>query len=169
MGSRFISNSSHPLDKLCRIVVNVTSCQIGSRVVGLWQTCMVCNQTSVQVGICTLCMCIRSGLYPPQVNRWSFIWWFDCWDGQLILKLAVKKYCWCPGWVKRTALPGWEGNISAEEGADCGTSYNCEVGDKLVRWLLFSPLVLFPPTSRDGDASRFVCVQYLALCWHEKF
>ncbi|KAL6839927.1 hypothetical protein ACP4OV_029737 [Aristida adscensionis] len=27
--------------------------------------------------------------------------------------------CFCPGWVK-TAMTGWEGNISAEEGADTG-------------------------------------------------
>lgn len=27
--------------------------------------------------------------------------------------------CYCPGWVK-TALTGWQGNISAEEGADTG-------------------------------------------------
>lgn len=27
--------------------------------------------------------------------------------------------CYCPGWVK-TAMTGWQGNISAEEGADTG-------------------------------------------------
>ena len=27
--------------------------------------------------------------------------------------------CYCPGWVK-TSMTGWEGNISAEEGADTG-------------------------------------------------
>jgi len=44
--------------------------------------------------------------------------------------------CYCPGWVK-TDMTGWEGNITAEEGADTGV------------WT-----VLLPPESLSG---KFFC------------
>uniref|UniRef100_A0ACD5XH69 Uncharacterized protein n=2 Tax=Avena sativa TaxID=4498 RepID=A0ACD5XH69_AVESA len=70
-------------------------------------------------------------------DSWSSIEWPQMYTDYSISKLAVNTYtrlvarrlsdrpegekiyinCFCPGWVK-TAMTGWEGNISAEEGAD---------------------------------------------------
>ena len=72
-------------------------------------------------------------------NSWSSIEWPQMYTDYSISKLAVNVYtrlmakrladrsegqkiyinCFCPGWVK-TAMTDWEGNISAEEGADTG-------------------------------------------------
>jgi NAD(P)-dependent dehydrogenase (short-subunit alcohol dehydrogenase family) len=70
-------------------------------------------------------------------DTWSSIEWPQMYTDYSVSKLAVNAYtrfvarrlldrpegqkiyinCFCPGWVK-TAMTGWEGNISAEEGAD---------------------------------------------------
>ncbi|KAM0931500.1 hypothetical protein ACQ4PT_000486 [Festuca glaucescens] len=70
-------------------------------------------------------------------DTWSSIEWPQIYTDYSVSKLAVNAYtrlvarrlsdrpegqkiyinCFCPGWVK-TAMTGWEGNISAEEGAD---------------------------------------------------
>ncbi|CAD6228358.1 unnamed protein product [Miscanthus lutarioriparius] len=72
-------------------------------------------------------------------GTWSSNEWPKMYTDYSISKLAVNVYtrlmarrlsdrpegqkiyinCFCPGWVK-TAMTGWEGNISAEEGADTG-------------------------------------------------
>ncbi|CAD6235125.1 unnamed protein product [Miscanthus lutarioriparius] len=72
-------------------------------------------------------------------GTWSSNEWPQMYTDYSISKLAVNAYtrlmvrrlwdqpegqkiyvnCFCPGWVK-TAMTGWEGNISAEEGADTG-------------------------------------------------
>uniref|UniRef100_A0A453GF18 Uncharacterized protein n=5 Tax=Aegilops tauschii subsp. strangulata TaxID=200361 RepID=A0A453GF18_AEGTS len=72
-------------------------------------------------------------------NSWSSIEWPQMYTDYSVSKLAVNVYtrlmarrlsdrsegqkiyinCFCPGWVK-TAMTDWEGNISAEEGADTG-------------------------------------------------
>ena len=70
-------------------------------------------------------------------DSWSSSEWPQMYTDYSVSKLAVNAYtrlmarrlsdspegekiyinCFCPGWVK-TAMTGWEGNISAEEGAD---------------------------------------------------
>ncbi|XP_072964164.1 uncharacterized protein [Typha angustifolia] len=72
-------------------------------------------------------------------GSWSSSGWPQMFTDYSISKLAVNAYtqlmarrlsdrsegqkiyinCFCPGWVK-TAMTGWAGNISAEEGADTG-------------------------------------------------
>lgn len=72
-------------------------------------------------------------------DSWSPDDWPQMYTDYSVSKLAVNAYtrlmarrlldrpegqkifinCFCPGWVK-TAMTGWEGNISAEEGADTG-------------------------------------------------
>ncbi|XP_040381993.1 carbonyl reductase [NADPH] 3-like [Oryza brachyantha] len=72
-------------------------------------------------------------------DNWSSNEWPQMYTDYSVSKLAVNSYtrllarrlsnrpegqkiyvnCFCPGWVK-TAMTGWEGNISAEEGADTG-------------------------------------------------
>jgi carbonyl reductase 1 len=72
-------------------------------------------------------------------STWSSNHWPQMYTDYSVSKLAVNAYtrlmarrlldrpeghkiyinCFCPGWVK-TAMTGWEGNISAEEGADTG-------------------------------------------------
>ncbi|KAF0925453.1 hypothetical protein E2562_016671 [Oryza meyeriana var. granulata] len=72
-------------------------------------------------------------------ENWSSSEWPQMYTDYSVSKLAVNAYtrllarrlsdrpegqkiyinCFCPGWVK-TAMTGWEGNISAEEGADTG-------------------------------------------------
>ncbi|KQK15697.1 hypothetical protein BRADI_1g24450v3 [Brachypodium distachyon] len=72
-------------------------------------------------------------------DSWSPVDWPQMYTDYSVSKLAVNAYtrlmarrlldrpegqkifinCFCPGWVK-TAMTGWEGNISAEEGADTG-------------------------------------------------
>ncbi|XP_062207987.1 uncharacterized protein LOC133909532 [Phragmites australis] len=72
-------------------------------------------------------------------GTWSSNQWPQMYTDYSVSKLAVNAYtrlmarrlldrpegqkiyinCFCPGWVK-TAMTGWEGNISAEEGADTG-------------------------------------------------
>ncbi|GJN16851.1 hypothetical protein PR202_gb03875 [Eleusine coracana subsp. coracana] len=72
-------------------------------------------------------------------SNWPSNHWPQMYTDYSVSKLAVNAYtrlmakrlsdqaegqkiymnCFCPGWVK-TAMTGWEGNISAEEGADTG-------------------------------------------------
>ncbi|TVU34623.1 hypothetical protein EJB05_16462, partial [Eragrostis curvula] len=72
-------------------------------------------------------------------GTWSSNQWPQMYTDYSVSKLAVNAYtrlmarrlsdpsegekiyinCFCPGWVK-TEMTGWEGNISAEEGADTG-------------------------------------------------
>lgn len=72
-------------------------------------------------------------------DSWSSDEWPQMYTDYSVSKLAVNAYtrllarrlsdryegqkicinCFCPGWVK-TAMTGWEGNISAVEGADTG-------------------------------------------------
>ncbi|KAK1295309.1 hypothetical protein QJS10_CPA16g00799 [Acorus calamus] len=72
-------------------------------------------------------------------GNWTSNGWPQVFSDYSVSKLAVNAYtrlmakrlsdrpegqriainCYCPGWVK-TAMTGWAGNISAEEGADTG-------------------------------------------------
>lgn len=72
-------------------------------------------------------------------GNWESSGWPQMFTDYSVSKLAVNAYtrlmaktlstrpegqkiymnCYCPGWVK-TAMTGWAGNISAEEGADTG-------------------------------------------------
>ncbi|XXG49698.1 hypothetical protein AAC387_Pa02g3800 [Persea americana] len=72
-------------------------------------------------------------------NNWTEGGWPQMFTDYSVSKLALNAYtrlvakklsarpdgnkiyinCYCPGWVK-TAMTGWQGNISAEEGADTG-------------------------------------------------
>ena len=82
---------------------------------------------------------IKKFLEQVRQGTLSFNQWPQMYTDYSVSKLAVNAYtrlmsrrlsdrpegqkvyinCFCPGWVK-TAMTGWEGNISAEEGADTG-------------------------------------------------
>ncbi|NP_001136617.1 (+)-neomenthol dehydrogenase [Zea mays] len=82
---------------------------------------------------------ITKFLEQAKQGTWSLNEWPQMYTDYSISKLAVNAYtrlmarrlsdrpegqkiyinCFCPGWVK-TAMTGWEGNVSAEEGADTG-------------------------------------------------
>ncbi|PUZ53140.1 hypothetical protein GQ55_5G030800 [Panicum hallii var. hallii] len=82
---------------------------------------------------------IKKFLEQVRQGTWSSNQWPQMYTDYSVSKLAVNAYtrlmsrklsdrpegqkiyinCFCPGWVK-TAMTGWEGNNSAEEGADTG-------------------------------------------------
>ncbi|KAI4341326.1 hypothetical protein MLD38_026060 [Melastoma candidum] len=82
---------------------------------------------------------VESFLQQVEEGTWSSGGWPQMYTDYSVSKLAVNAYtrvmarimssrpegerisvnCYCPGWVK-TAMTGWAGNVSVEEGADTG-------------------------------------------------